>query len=253
MAVQKRDKNEKKKIRFNFELSDRARWMMGLVLIFIALYTAYCAVSYMFTWKENQSFVQFGDFLPSEQSVVGGSLSAWIGDLLVGKCFGVFAIVLPIIFVIWALRIIRRLPARAERVGRIALLIMILGSITIGYIANSSTIFGYGLGGKLGTYSATWLHELLGGGIIILLICSWIMLAIYISSRTIDKLDNFGRGIVDAGQKLLHKRESEGDLDTADQEIDTNEDFIEDEEEERVVVLHETSPIVEEHTTEIGR
>ncbi|MBR2333460.1 MAG: hypothetical protein IKA60_03920, partial [Rikenellaceae bacterium] len=78
MAVQKRDKNEKKKIRFNFELSDRARWMMGLVLIFIALYTAYCAVSYMFTWKENQSFVQFGDFLPSEQSVVGGSLSAWI-------------------------------------------------------------------------------------------------------------------------------------------------------------------------------
>ncbi len=251
MAVQKRDKNEKKKIRFNIELSDRARWMMGLVLIFIALYTAYCAVSYMFTWKENQSFVQFGDFLPSEQSVVGGSLSAWIGDLLVGKCFGVFAIVLPIIFAIWALRIIRRLPARAERVGRIALLVMILGSITIGYIANSSTIFGYGLGGKLGTYSATWLHELLGGGIIILLICSWIMLAIYISSRTIDKLDNFGRGIVDAGQKLLHKRESECDLDAADQEIDTNEDFIEDEEEERVVVLHETSPIVEEHTTEI--
>ena len=128
----KQDKKTKTKRRWTFALSDTQRWVIGIVVLFVGLYVAYSTIAYMFTWKASQVYVQYGDFLPSDTKVAGGSLSAWLGYLFVGKCFGVFGVVASVAIVLAALRLMRRLPARLERVGRVSLLVMILGSITVG-------------------------------------------------------------------------------------------------------------------------
>ncbi|MBQ8864211.1 MAG: DNA translocase FtsK 4TM domain-containing protein, partial [Rikenellaceae bacterium] len=234
MAKQDTSKKKKREFKLRFTLTDQQRWVVGVIVLFVGLYLAYSTIAYMFTWKANQTFIQYGDFLPSDSNVVGGSLSAWLGNLLVGKGFGVFGVVAPVAIIFAALRIMRRLPARLERAARISLLVMILGSITIGAIAGKNGAFGCGLGGVLGTFSAEWLLDLLGiPGIILLLLCGWILLAVYISNKTIDKLDNWGRGVVDTGRqvtdKIMHRPNH--DAEAIEDEDDEQEDSEEKEEE----------------------
>ena len=233
MAKQDSAKSKKQTKRLNFALSDTQRWVVGIVMLFVGLYVAYSTVAYMFTWRANQVYIQYGDFLPAaDTEVVGGSLSAWLGNLLVGKGFGVFGVVASVAVILAGLRVMRRLPARLERVGRVSLLVMILGSITVGAIAGKNGAFGCGLGGVLGTFSAQWLLDLLGvPGVILLLLCGWILLAVYISSRTIDKLDYWGREVVHTGRNvtnmLLSKRHEEQPEewdDVHEQEEDEDED-----------------------------
>ena len=234
----KQDKKTKTKKRWTFALSDTQRWVIGIVVLFVGLYVAYSTVAYMFTWKASQVYVQYGDFLPSDTKVAGGSLSAWLGYLLVGKCFGVFGVVASVAVVLAALRLMRRLPARLERVGRVSLLVMILGSITVGAIAGFNGAFGSGLGGELGTFSAEWLIELLGPGIILLLLCGWILLAVYISSKTIDKLDYWGREVVHTGRNvtsmLIPRRKDEVEENDVleDEDDDDSDDDLDDDEPE---------------------
>lgn len=238
----KQDKKTKNKRRWTFSLSDTQRWVIGIVVLFVGLYVAYSTIAYMFTWKANQVYVQYGDFLPSDTKVAGGSLSAWLGYLLVGKCFGVFGVVASVAVVLAALRLMRRLPTRLERVGRVSLLVMILGSITVGAIAGFNGTFGSGLGGELGTFSAEWLIELLGPGIILLLLCGWILLAVYISSKTIDKLDNWGREVVHTGRNvtnmLISRRKDEDEVieeDGSDDDLYDDDDDVEEDDPEAFV------------------
>ncbi len=231
MATPKKDTKQKPKREWRLHLTDTQRWAVGFVVLFAGLYIAYSVIAYMFTWKANQSFVQFGEFLPGEQPAIGGSLSAWLGNLLVGKAFGIMALVLPVGIVVAALRIMRRLPARMERVGRISMLVMILGSVTVGYITKRDGSFGYGLGGALGTFSAEWLYGLLGGGIILLLLCCWVLLAVYISSKTIDKIDDLGKGFVGAGRKLMNRTADTTAPEEYEDELEEEEDEVEDDQE----------------------
>lgn len=198
-----KDKTTKKR-RFHIELSATKRWAIGLVLLFVAMYVTYAAIAFLFTWKDNQSFVQYGDFMPTGQTVIGGSLSAKIGDVLIAKSFGVFGLVIPIVLIILAIRIMRFRRTFLERAARLSLTAMIIGSVTLGLLFGTRwSIFGTGLGGTLGIYASEWLVKLLGTiGTGLLMLCMWVLWAVAVNRKAINAVNEVGSAIADGGKRI---------------------------------------------------
>ncbi|MDR2894841.1 MAG: hypothetical protein LBU97_05215, partial [Alistipes sp.] len=86
-----------------FHLSDNARWVVGLVLFFFAVYLLWICVSYFFTWDTDSLPVGWsgGQDEPSAADAVPtgekGSLGVMMARAVVGRGFGFFAVGLPLI------------------------------------------------------------------------------------------------------------------------------------------------------------
>ena len=78
-------------------------------------------------------------------------LGAVLANYIVGDWFGLFGFCVPVVLVILSLRIMRFRPAMLRKSVRLTLILMILGSLTLGYLFGDSwTVFGSGLGGQQG-------------------------------------------------------------------------------------------------------
>ncbi|MDR2890000.1 MAG: DNA translocase FtsK 4TM domain-containing protein, partial [Alistipes sp.] len=204
-------KTERKK----FRLSDNQKWVAGLVLFFFALFTLWACVSYFFTWNAHSSggldWLETGGagegFRSAAAAVSAGEKGTagqrW-AELLVGDGFGVFALSIPVMLIIIGLRLMRFRPPLLERSVRIAFVAMILGSVSLGLAFDTDWgVFGTGLGGAQGIFAAEWLHGkigLVGSGL--MLLCLWILLAVYISRKNIARVNRVGRALVDGGAKV---------------------------------------------------
>ena len=131
----------------------------------------------------------------------GGKLGAVLANCIVGDWFGLFGFCVPVVLVILSLRIMRFRPAMLRKSVRLTLILMILGSLTIGYLFGDSwTVFGSGLGGQQGIEVSRWLVSVLGRvGAGLLLLLSIILYAIYVNRNTISLLNRVGKEIVDNG------------------------------------------------------
>ena len=85
-----------------------------------------------------------------------------------------------------------------------ALVLMILGSLALGYIFGDAWgVFGTGLGGAHGIYVARWLNSLIGVlGTGLLLALAFVIYAVYINRNTIGVINRLGKGMVDNSKKL---------------------------------------------------
>ncbi len=107
--AKRKDTGEGKK---RFHITDNQKWAAGLVLFFFALYTLWLCASYFFTWHTDQTLPGAGivtedlsaEFRSASEGIPPsgekGSLGARFADLLVGRGFGLFAIAIPLIFII---------------------------------------------------------------------------------------------------------------------------------------------------------
>jgi S-DNA-T family DNA segregation ATPase FtsK/SpoIIIE len=189
----------------------------------------YVVVSHVFTWTTDLHAIaaSAADAVPPEGK---GSAGARLAGLLIGKGFGIFGLAIPVTLLILGLRLVLSRPAFWERSVRITLIITILGSVSLGLIFGTKWgVFGTGLGGAMGIFAARWLRGtigLVGSGIA--LIGAWVLLAIYISRRTITLIQH-------AGQTLIHKAGIGGELMSEEEcyedeyEDDTEEDELEEE------------------------
>lgn len=84
------------------------------------------------------------------------------------------------------------------------LVLMILGSLALGYIFGDAWgVFGTGLGGAHGIYVARWLNSLIGVlGTGLLLALAFVIYAVYINRNTIGVINRLGKGMVDNSKKL---------------------------------------------------
>jgi len=188
-------------------LSDTQRWSYGFALLAVALFILVSVVSYFIYWSKDQAVARFGQVFDATQDPVsnwGGKLGAVTANYIVGEWFGLFGICIPIVLIVLSLRIMRYRPMLLRKSVRLMLVLMILGSLALGYIFGDAWgVFGTGLGGAQGIYVARWLNSLIGVlGTGLLLALAFVIYAVYINRNTIGMINRLGKGMVDNSKKL---------------------------------------------------
>ncbi|MCD8185402.1 MAG: DNA translocase FtsK [Rikenellaceae bacterium] len=197
------------------------RWILGFSALFVSLYIFLSVFSYFFNWKADQAiaYLPFGESASMEVFNRGGRLGVKLGNWLVAEAFGVFGLLIPIVLMVLSLRILRFKPVMFNKLVSICLMVMILGSVTLGYIGlfgEGPGAFGTGLGGAHGIYIAGLINSYLSYGTALLLIVLIVFLAVYINRSTIALLNKVGQGVADTTVSMAsnvteyihHQRES---------------------------------------------
>ena len=234
---------------------ESARWIAGLVILFVGLFVAASVLFSYFCWEGDQSGLQL---TVEERETLGvtpenmcGWLGARVGLLLVDKSFGLFGILLPIIVLLLGVRVIRKRPLPVNHLVLSLVLVMILGSLTLGFAFGTkwSLVASSGWGGAFGIEIAKILQSHIGSfGAIILLVGGWILTGVFINRNFINTVNHATTALVDKGGQvvdLLRHRERGEEL-TGDEAYDEAYDEEETSEEEHEQSEMEIPPVTVE-------
>lgn len=191
---------------------DSARWICGLLLFFAGLF-AVCAVFFsFFNWAADQSFLQK---TAADRSLLGleisnpcGAAGARLGQLFVDRSFGVFGILLPVMLLLAGVRIIRRRPLLFNHSILSLCFIMILGSLSLGFLLADrwSLCCSSGWGGAYGIEIAALLRQSIGAlGTLILLVGGWILTGVFLNRNFIDKVNDTGNAVMNRSERIFER------------------------------------------------
>ncbi|MFR9661380.1 MAG: DNA translocase FtsK 4TM domain-containing protein [Rikenellaceae bacterium] len=190
--------------------SEVSRWLLGFALLSIGLFALASALFYFAHWKADFALLNgIGSDNPNfdllEFSNPCGGGGAWIGDILIGRSFGAFGVVIPIFILLIGLKILRKQPLRLHRMALSSAMLLILGSLSLGFIFKESlAIFNSGLGGAYGISIAARLCGLIGSvGIAILLICGWVGFGVFVNRNFINTVNAAGQSAINRGGKIV--------------------------------------------------
>lgn len=162
---QNSQKNHKKKTRKKSAYDERFKFSFGLFIIFIGLFLLIAFISYLFTWKIDQSF-EWSKVISDATVQVdnwSGKTGAEIANIFLNKWFGVSSFVVPFILLVIGLRLLNIKLLKIGKTIRVGLVGMILVSIILGYIwKDLDGYLGSGLGGAHGFLVAKWLNAFIG-------------------------------------------------------------------------------------------
>lgn len=179
---------------------DNVRLIAGFVFMLIGAFLFCSIVSYIFYWKQDMSaLAELGHPMSSpEFNNICGEWGAKVGNAFVGRGFGLFAIVFPIIMSIIGWRLFRYKRLRLHRFLLILSLILVLGSLTLGFVFGTSwDVFGSGLGGAYGIALDDSISEVMGGiGTLLVVIAGWILTGLLINRNFLKVVDNAGEQVV---------------------------------------------------------
>jgi len=183
-----------------------ARRVTGIVVAAFTVFTLLAALSYLGTWREDQSLLSDPAMMDAgvEVSNAAGKLGFRMGHLLVCEWFGLGSFALLVILAAVAIRLITgKWRFSLLRTTLLALSGAFVASLVLamaGSIAGSDLAFGGGLGGRLGHFLVGWAKNLVGPVVtvlgVVLLAFAWLFLA---SRRFSDWVAGLGRTA--AGEK----------------------------------------------------
>lgn len=186
------------------------RAVVGIIVIVIGVYATLSSIMYLFNWQEDLSLLRglhkdHPDSASFEYGNAFGGLGARVGDLLIGRSFGLAGIVVPIYLVIFGLNIFRGSKRIILNRDTLTMFIgLILTSLTFGALFGSSwDLFGSGLGGAFGLEVAKLLAQYIDLGLILLLIGAWVAFGIFINSNFINVINNAGSTAKSSTDKLM--------------------------------------------------
>ena len=191
--------------------SDSLRWVGGIVLLFIAVFALSAVFFSYFCWAGDQSGLQMSAEDRNTLNVTFdnpcGGLGAWIGYWLVDRAFGLFGILIPVMLSVLGVRIIRQRPLLLNHSVLSLVLVMILGSLTLGFsLPKLTLISSTGMGGDFGVSVSELLHLHIGTvGTIILLVVGWILTGVFINRNFINTVNAAGNAVVDKSEKFVGK------------------------------------------------
>ena len=222
--------------------ADNIRLISGFVLMLIGAFLFSSIVSYIFYWAEDMSAIaEIGVPLASpEFSNICGKGGALVAHRLVGGGFGLFAVVISFIFLVLGWRLFRYKPLRLYRFLLIFSLVLVLGSLTMGYIFGTAwNLFGSGLGGEYGIALDIWLSDMIGGvGTLLVILAGWIMTGLLIDRNFLRVVDNAGEQVVGGVTNVT--RRAFGHLQRHKSEEPCAEDMTDDDEEyEEHIIMDE--------------
>ncbi|MBS5525168.1 MAG: DNA translocase FtsK [Alistipes sp.] len=189
---------------------DSARWIAGLLLLFVGVFTAAAVFFSFFSWAPDQSVLQKSvedrDLIGAEVENLCGVAGARLGMMLVDRSFGLFGILIPVMLVLIGVRIIRQRPLLVNHSILSLFFIMILGSLTLGFAFADrwSLCCSTGWGGAFGIEVSGLLRTHIGAvGTLILLLGGWILTGVFINRNFINKVNEVGNVVADKGEKIV--------------------------------------------------
>ena len=216
--------------------ADNIRLVAGFVLMLIGAFILCSILSYFFYWKSDMSAIAEMDSPVGDPEFnnVCGSTGARVAAALVGGGFGLFALIVPFILVITGWRLFRCQPLRLHRFALILLLILVLGSLTIGYLFGCNwSVFGSGLGGEYGIALSNMLEGSIGSiGTLLVIVAGWILTGLLINRNFLQIVDNAGMqvagGMTTATRRVwgfVYRRKESSDVESeADEYDEVNDD-----------------------------
>jgi len=159
--AEKKPPVEKKKRR---RLNGRIRLILGLFFLFLALFAGISFISYLFSWKADQSFLdtELSTNMGNPNVRVdnwAGKTGAVISNLFIYKWFGISSLILVVLFFLYGLSLLSSKPLPIGRITKYSLIGMIWTSVMLGYAVPHES-FQYG--GGHGISIAEWLTALMG-------------------------------------------------------------------------------------------
>lgn len=215
---------------------DNVRLVSGFVLMLIGAFIFCSILSYLFFWKQDMSALQeVGKPMSApEFRNICGEGGANVANTLVGGGFGLFAIILPIVIMTIGWRLFRYKPLRLHRFVLIYAFVLVLGSLTLGYIFGTKWgIFGSGLGGEYGVALNDALRMSTGSvGTLLVIIAGWILTGLLINRNFLQVVDTAGGqvagGITNVTRRAINLMHRAKD-DTADEASEEVADKIDNE------------------------
>ncbi len=188
---------------------ESARWIFGLLLLLLGIFLTASVVFYYFDWRADTSVLSGVDREnPNFDDTIEnpcGKWGAWAGEIFVGRSFGLFGIIIPLILAMMGTRILRRRPVVFHHSVLTSLLILILGSLTLGVLFDDGMkMFNSGWGGAFGLEMGRLLKSGIGAiGSAILLLGGWILTGVFINRNFINTVNRAGNALVDTSGKLV--------------------------------------------------
>jgi len=194
---------------------ERFRFIVGVFIFLFSIYLLIALVSFVFTWKADQSFGWLNVFSASDIRVENwaGKAGAFLGNLFMADGFGLAALAFPLVFALGGLRLMKLRPYPFRRTSRILLISAILVSLVFGFLFGTAQGYmGNGLGGAHGVFVTKWMNSLLGKfGTALLLLFSTATFLVFTTKNGFHWL-NFSVGFLhDIFKKPSNATNSEND------------------------------------------
>jgi len=240
---QTKDKESKIGVIKAFFTNERTRYITGLILCLLTIYIGLALISFFFTGGADQSKIEnvpLHELVSSKRSVENwtGVRGAYLADLLMNRWFGISSFM--ILFFLGSLGIKLMNLARISLLKRFlfSAAMLVWGSLFFAF----TFVYGYEdtfiyLGGQHGYYISDMLVSNIGvPGMVLLLVGSFLIIAIFTSRHTIPFLQRiFAFGWLKNSFKKKNKGQNGSDENIGEQgEQEENGEFVFDTEKELV-------------------
>ena len=176
--------------------SENIRWMTGFILLSVGIFVLCSIVSYFFYWREDMSALmeEANPIANPIYNNVCGKYGAVVSRAFVGRGFGIFALAIPLYTLILGWRMFRSKELRVGFITTLFLLVLILGSLSLGYVFGTKwEPFGSGLGGEYGLALTNSLESVLGGiGTLLVIVAGWLLTCLFVNRNFLRVVDNAG-------------------------------------------------------------
>lgn len=156
-------------LKMNKTSADKMMILSGIILAAFSVFTLLACLSFVVTWKQDQSLLYAQDFFADmvQTSNRAGGLGFKWSSFLVGRCFGLAAFVLCAVLLVAAFRLICRRDINWVKTALVALGGSLLGALFLGYIASLcgeplTSFLGGGIGGSAAAYLVEGMNVALG-------------------------------------------------------------------------------------------
>ena len=162
---------------------------LGALLALFALFTLLAMVSYIFTWKQDQSLLRDPAMMDQAVGVanLGGKLGLKWANTLMVKWFGLGSFAFLLLLFAMAIRLLagrwKRSLLKTALVTLSGALVAALLCAFVGRLAGIQTLFGAGPGGECGAHVTNWLTNLLGPAVTGVLLCALAFGWLFLSSK----------------------------------------------------------------------
>lgn len=176
----------------SFFTDERFKVTLGIITSGFAVLLFISFVSYLFTWKTDQSFEWARVFSDPEYKVENwsGKLGAYFSNLFMNRWFGIASFAVPFLLLLIGFRLMRVKVKNLSLMIRNTIIGMLLLSIWLGFILGEfNGILGSGLGGKHGLYLSEWLKAFAGSfGAALILLAATVIWSVFSHPDTLDWL-----------------------------------------------------------------
>lgn len=177
----------------NIFQNEKANFMLGLMLLVVAVFFIWSFVSFFSTGAIDQSRIETpldGEVMNANGEFENscGSIGAYTAYFFVKRCFGLPAFIIPLFLLLAGMRMMRAYEMNLWKWFMCLALIMVWASLALAkFLSPLFPDASFDMGGDHGAYAARWVENLIGTpGLTALLIVVALAFLTYITTETVD-------------------------------------------------------------------